>query len=292
MKQLSVFTRRSLLAWPAAALAQRAITPGLVTPNVIGQQQLSYTNYVVRSRWQAGATSLRVMAPTTAAGVERFEQNPRVVYVLPVLKDITFLYGDGFNEFARNDLHNQYGVVMVAPTFTEIPWYGNHVSDARVQQERYMMEDIVPLVDNLYPRARAKRLLLGFSKSGLGAFTMLMRNVQTFQAAVAWDAPLMLNRFVTGLQMDEVYASEENFRRNFALPAVVDLSAAQLRDSGPRLALLGYSAYGADTSQANELLRSYAVPRYFDNEIPLSHTWDSGWIPPAMSYLDKMSAAR
>lgn len=292
MKQVSVFTRRALLAWPAAALAQRAITPGLVTPNVVGQQQLSYTNYVVRSRWQAGATSLRVLAPSTAAGVERFEQNPRVVYVLPVLRDITFLFGDGFNEFARHDLHNQYGVVMVAPTFTDIPWYGNHVSNPRVQQERYMMEDIVPLVDSLYPRARAKRLLLGFSKSGLGAFTLLMRNMPVFHAAAAWDAPLMLNQFVGGLQMDEVYATEENFRRNFSLRAVLDRSAAQLRDGGTRLALLGHSVYGGDTRDANELLRSYSVPRYFDNETPLPHTWDSGWLPPAMSYLDKMSTAR
>jgi hypothetical protein len=297
MKHAGMLTRRALLAWPAASCAQTAVTPGLVTPglvtpNVIGQQQLSYTNYVVRSRWQAGATALRVMAPTTAVGVARFEQSPRVVYVLPVLKDISFLFGDGFHEVVRLDLHNEYGVVMVAPTFTDIPWYGNHVSNPRVQQERYLLEDIVPLVDSLYPRARGKRLLLGFSKSGLGAFTLLLRNMPVFAAAAAWDAPLMINRFVNGLQMDEVYASEENFRRNFSLPVLVERNAAQLRESAPRLALLGYSVYGEDTSTANELLRSYSAPRYFDNETPMPHTWDSGWLPVAMNYLDKMSAGR
>lgn len=38
----------------------------------------------------------------------------------------------------------------------------------------------------------------------------------------------MLNRFVGGLQTDEVFASEDNFPRNFSLPAVVEMSAAQL----------------------------------------------------------------
>ena len=38
------------------------------------------------------------------------------------------------------------------------------------------------------------RLLLGFSKSGWGAFSLLLRYPERFGKAAAWDAPLMQER--------------------------------------------------------------------------------------------------
>ena len=51
---------------------------------------------------------------------------------------------------------------------------------------------------------------IGFSKSGWGAFSLLLRHPEVFGRAAAWDAPLMLeqpNRYGMGA----VFGSQENF---------------------------------------------------------------------------------
>jgi S-formylglutathione hydrolase FrmB len=111
---------------------------------------------------------------------------------------------------ARLGLHNRHHVVVVAPTFGQAPWYGDHATDPRAQQERYFVQDVVPSVDRLLPTLAtpAARLLLGFSKSGWGAFSLVLRHPETFGGAAAWDAPLLmekLGRWETG----ETFGSEE-----------------------------------------------------------------------------------
>ncbi|HEY3787861.1 MAG TPA: alpha/beta hydrolase-fold protein [Urbifossiella sp.] len=59
------------------------------------------------------------------------------------------------------------------------------------------MKVFVPFIDKTYPvRAEAGgRLLLGFSKSGWGAYSLRMRHPDLFGKAAAWDAPLIQENF-------------------------------------------------------------------------------------------------
>ncbi len=73
----------------------------------------------VRSPYQAGTTTLKVLAP------DQLEQGQRypVVFVLPVAAGQESRFGDGRKEVHQLDLHHQRKAVFVAPTFSHLPWY-------------------------------------------------------------------------------------------------------------------------------------------------------------------------
>ena len=83
----------------------------------------------------------------------------------------------------------------MAPTFSHLPWYADHPTDPDIRQESYLLEVVIPFIEANYPaRAdRRGRLLLGFSKSGWGAYSLLLRHPDVFGKAAAWDAPLMMS---------------------------------------------------------------------------------------------------
>ncbi len=99
-------------------------------------------------------------------------------------------------EVKKLDLHNKIGVIFVVPTFSHLPWYADHPTKPEVRQETYFVKVVVPFIDKTYPvkAEAAGRLLLGFSKSGWGAWSLLLRHPDLFSKAAAWDAPLMMDK--------------------------------------------------------------------------------------------------
>ena len=55
-----------------------------------------------------------------------------------------------------------------------------------------MLEAVIPAIEARYPalRAREERFLIGFSKSGWGALSLIMRHSDVFERAVAGTPPL------------------------------------------------------------------------------------------------------
>ncbi len=147
----------------------------------------------VRSPYQAGETEIRVLLPD---GWEEANRLYPVVYVLPVEARNERRYGDSLLEVKRHGLHNEFQAIFVAPSFSHLPWYADHPSNPEIRQETYFLRVVVPWIEGRYP-ARTEpegRLLLGFSKSGCGAWSLLLRHPDLFGKAAAWDAPLSLER--------------------------------------------------------------------------------------------------
>lgn len=164
----------------------------------------------VSSPYQNGKIAIRVLLP------DRMEQSERytVVYVLPVEAGNETRWGDGLVEVMKNDLHNKHRVIFVAPTFSQLPWYTDHPTNPLVRQETYFTEIVVPFVERTYAASQKAedRLLLGFSKSGWGAWSLLLRHPQTFGRAAAWDAPLIVDR-LGKYGTNEIFGTQENFER-------------------------------------------------------------------------------
>src|SRR5262249_30765195 len=135
-----------------------------------------------------------------------------VIYVLPVEAKNESRFGNGLLEVKKQDLHNKLKAIFVAPTFSHLPWYADHPTDASIRQESYFLKVVIPFVDKTYPTiAEARgRLLLGFSKSGWGAWSLLLRNPEMFGKAAAWDAPLMMEK-PNNFGMGEIFGTQENF---------------------------------------------------------------------------------
>lgn len=234
----------------------------------------------VKSPFQAGTTRVRVLLPDAP---EKGKKYP-VVYLLPVEAGTESKYGDGLKEVKKLDLHNGLKAIFVAPTFAHLPWYADHPTKADVRQEAYLLKVVVPFVEKTYPaRAEADgRLLLGFSKSGWGAFSLLLRNPDTFGKAAAWDAPLMMEK--PGMYgSGDVFGTAENFA-GYRISKLLEDSAAKLQKE-PRLILTGYGNFRDHHKRAHELMDKLKIAHEYRDGPALKHDWHSGWVKEAAELL-------
>lgn len=227
---------------------------------------------------QARPVEVRVLAP---AGEAR-----AYLYVLPVEKEGDSRYGDGLAEARRLKLHEKYGWIVVAPGFAELPWYADHPTDAKRRDETHLLKSVIPRVEKLHPMKTPVRLLLGFSKSGWGAFSLILRNPELFRAAAAWDAPLMKEK-PDQFGMDGAFATQENFER-YHVSRLLREKAETFRVS-KRLAHFGYGNFRDHHRRAQALLEELKIPAEYKDGPALKHEWGSGWVGDAAAALDAMS---
>jgi hypothetical protein len=125
-------------------------------------------------------------------------------------------------------------------------------------------------------------LLLGFSKSGWGAFTLLLRHPDRFAKAAAWDAPLAQER-PDRYGMGEVFATPESFEP-YRIFGLLERGGAELRGE-PRLIVLGYGNFRDQHLQAHRRMEELQVVHVFRDGPKREHTWSSGWLPEAVALL-------
>jgi enterochelin esterase-like enzyme len=172
----------------------------------------------------------------------------------------------------------------VAPTFSHLPWYADHPSKADIRQETYFLKVVLPFIEKNYPvKAEAGgRTLLGFSKSGWGAFSLLLRHPEFFGKAAAWDAPLMMdqpNRYGMG----EIFGTQENFDK-YQITKLLEGRTDELRES-KRLILLGYGNFREQHKKAHALMDKLKIGHDYRDGPARKHEWSSGWVPEAVGLL-------
>ncbi len=232
----------------------------------------------LNSRWQAHPTLVRVATPPTINAATT------ITFVLPVEPDDHAQYGDGFAQFVALRWHEQLNTIVAAPTFSAMPWYGDHPTTHTLQQARYLMQDVVPLLNRYY--GRRKRLLLGFSKSGVGALSLLLRHMDQFYAAAVWDAPLMVEA-PDQWEMASIFGTAEQYAR-FRVKTLLADHAPTLKQRR-RFALHGYGIYRDHMIAAHDYLNALGVPHEFACADYHDHRWDSGWLPACAAALDQLA---
>jgi hypothetical protein len=234
----------------------------------------------VESPFQAGTTEIRVLLPDMREKNARFP----VIYLLPVEARDEHRYGDGLAEVRRLDLHNSLETIFVSPTFSHLPWYADHPTDRQVRQESHFVKVVVPFVEATYPVQGSPqgRLLLGFSKSGWGAWSLLLRHPELFGKAAAWDAPLMMDRpgrYGSG----EIFGTPENFE-GYRVARLLEQRAAALGDRD-RLILLGYGNFRDHHAKAHALMADLKVSHVYQDGPERTHSWEGGWVREAAERL-------
>lgn len=239
----------------------------------------------VESPFQPGKTEIRVLLPAKQEPGGRYP----VVYVLPVEAGREKRFGDGLAEIQKRRLHEKYAAIFVAPTFAQLPWYADHPAERDIRQESHFLKVVVPFVEKTYPAQPEPegRLLLGFSKSGWGAWSLLLRHSDVFGRAAAWDAPLMMERIgkygTTG-----ILGTQVNFEA-YRIPDLLRLRAEALRGQ-QRLILSGYQNFRADHQQAHALLMELEWPHEYLDVPSETHDWHSGWVPVTVELLLRKSS--
>lgn len=244
------------------------------------QDDNGFLIHLVRSPYQADATKIRVLLPEPITKGMRYP----VLFVLPVEAHDGNQYGDGLLEVKQADLHNEYGLICVAPTFSHLPWYADHPTDEAIRQESYFLKVVVPFVERSYPALGKPegRLLVGFSKSGWGAWTLLLRHPDVFGRAAAWDAPLMKDQ-PDQFGMGPIFGTQENFEK-YEVTSLL-LSRADLLAQANRLVLTGYGNFREDHQQAQRLMLERGIQCEYRDGPQRKHHWNTGWLPEAVELL-------
>jgi S-formylglutathione hydrolase FrmB len=234
----------------------------------------------VESPYQKGVTAIRVLLPELRRPEEQFS----VVYVLPVEAGGQSRFGDGLLEVKAQQLHNRRRLLFVAPTFAQLPWYADHADDPGIRQESYLLHVVLPFVETTYPvrRKRDDQLLLGFSKSGWGAWALLLRHPDRFGRAAAWDAPLMMDQ-LGKYGTTPIFGTPENFER-YRLTDLVREKGLALEPAN-RLILTGYGNFRQDHERMHSLLLELGIPHVYRDGPQRKHDWHSGWVAEAVELL-------
>lgn len=206
----------------------------------------------------------------------------RCLYLLPA-EGANGTHGDPIDEARRIDAANRYQIICVSMSFDTVPWYGRHATDPTVRQSQYLHDVVVPLIESRYATVEGPdgRLLLGFSKSGWGAVSLLLRDPDFYGQACAWDAPLMMT------EQDLKWGSKKHFgtpdaARPYVPLHLIEEKAAALRDGPPRLTILGHDLYGKDTRAFHARLDELEIPHRYRDDLRFKHRWDSGWLDGAL----------
>lgn len=260
---------------PGPESARLRAAPVMVEPNGIRVHRLS-------TPYQPGETEVLVLLPDPPPQSRRCG----VLLVLPVEAGRGERWGQAINELQRRNLHNELGLICVQPTFNQLPWYADHPTDPQTRQESYIVDSVLNLLRWEYPQARHDRdgrWLLGFSKSGWGAWSLLLRHPDLFARAAAWDAPLLLDapgKYGSG----PIFGTPENFLQ-YGLETRLRADAAAWQTS-PRLIHLGYDNFRAEHQRMEQLLIELEIPHIYQDGPRRPHHWESGWAPDAVRLLN------
>jgi enterochelin esterase-like enzyme len=243
-----------------------------------GEKAAGITTHKITSPYQAGPTELRVLLPDDYQPSEKYP----IVYVLPVEANREAKYGDGLNEIKKLGLHNKHRAIFAAPTFSALPWYADHPTDAKLRQESHFVNVVVPFLDKTY--LVEGRYLLGFSKSGWGAWSLLLRHPDVFTRAAAWDAPLLKEK-PDQFGMGTIFGTQENFEPY----QLTKLLAKQkmLFTEKTRLVLTGYDNFRPHHEGMHKLLDELQIKHDYRDGPRVKHVWESGWMDEAVVLLLK-----
>lgn len=267
------------------SLGASAITPTAMaqsTPDIrpVLNEETGFWEAELPSEYQAHPAKVEILLPKDMPASDK---RLPVLYILPVGGPPRA--GGGLVEAKKADIANKYGVICVSPYFTSIPWIGNHVTDPKIQQESHMLNVVVPWIDGIYPtQADAEgRWLIGFSKSGWSACTLLMRHPDVFGYACAWDVPFMLNGEDNPKDWGP-YGLSENFgtkeQMQMSLPTRLAQEHADRLKDRKRLVIGVGDFWKSQSMKYHEFLDNLGIPHVYRDDLVFKHAWETGWFGP------------
>jgi hypothetical protein len=280
-----LLTVAALLIGCGDTRAAQTIDPALFTATGKTTDEQGVDHYTVTSTaTQTEPVELRVYRPDGWDG-------RRILYVLPVAKHSVEepLYGDGLTLVRQSGKADD--MLIVAPDFTWGSWYADDLEGPRHRDEMFMVQGVVPFVDQAYKAAKApQRLLMGFSKSGWGALSMLLRKPWKWTAAVASDAPLKKTA-PDQFNMPDAFDTQGNFQAH-QVSRLWTKKVYEYRGKPARIGLINGSYWRKQMSAARDDLKRLGVPfTYNDMGKTAGHNWTNGWVPKALDALTAMADA-
>ena len=252
--------------------------PEVTASNQTASKTHPIETHVLTSDYQSGKTRLRVIAPRIVDSNKKYP----VLFVLPVEAAETTTWGDPAKEIVARNVANLHQVICVIPSFSHLPWYCDHPNDPAIRQETYLLKAVLPFIEEHYPIAANQRFLIGYSKSGWGALTLLLRHPNVFQAAAIFDAPLMMDH-PNQYGARPIFGSQQNFEK-YKVTALLQECDASFHQQN-RLTLVGRGNFADHHEAAHQLLNERKIKHTNIASPKRKHSWHSGWVEVAAKQL-------
>ena len=265
---------------------------GLFLFNLCGVSHASEKEHpIIASEYQQGKQEIRVLLPDTYNTDKKYS----VLYVLPPAPNIKH-YTEGFDVLKKMGAHNTYDVIVVTMSLERGGWFGDHPTDKKYRNASYIKDFVVPYIESKYSTLGTAegRMLLGFSKTGWGAYSMILKNPEFYGYAAAWDAPITFKTWTqpSSKQPSKTY-TYKGMKSNFETQEQLDLFRPDLLieknkkhfQDKVRLVLLGNSLWGKETVETHLLLEEARIKHVYNNTIKCGHRWDKSWLEPALNAL-------
>jgi hypothetical protein len=241
-------------------------------------------NYTVTSADNGpGPQPLRILQPSNPApGVAH-----NFIYVLPVEPGEGTTFGDGLQVIQSLNLQNQDNLTVIEPSFSINPWYADNPLDSNLQEDTFMAMDLQPWVKaNLSTSGTEQHWLIGLSKSGIGAQTLILRHPDKFTLAASWDFPADMYAYDEyGTNSSDSYGTDANFQANYRLTAAFLAAHAAPFQANNRIWIGGYQLFQQDMADYDALLTAQGIQHATETPTAMAHAWDSGWVPIALAAL-------
>ncbi len=252
--------------------------PPWISPGRRGEN--GWQAHTVRSEFQEGETEIQVLTPSGRGPKRRYA----ALYILPVEAGNGTRWGNALPEVRRWDLAERFQLICVYPTFSALPWYADHPSRSTLRQESYFLQVVVPFIEKNYPvrKEAAGRLLVGFSKSGWGAFSLLLRHPGRFGRAAAWDAPLAME-YPDRYGMEDIFGDQRNFEA-YCISRLLQSKPVEF-SAGERLIHMGFGNFRDQHTKIENLMQNLHISHLFRDGPRREHSWNSGWLPEAVELL-------
>ncbi len=234
-------------------------------PYIDAESDVTTTRYTIDvikpDTWDAGNTYKRVFAlPAIAKGTENVAA-----------------------DFIAGDYANLYDVVIIIPYVKQAtPWFGTK-NDGTSLQETLLTDVLMQFTEEelACSSERNDTFVIGYSKTGNAAYSLILRNPTVFGYACAWDGTFSISWDTNGL--GDNYGTEahwETFNPLDILSANVD----SVNDA-ERLVLLGYESYQSGQIAMQSALNGESVDFHFYAADTDDHSWGGGWLENGMSEL-------
>ena len=225
---------------------------------------------------------------TPNSGKKNKQRFSGVLYVMPCTSKkaegsrvLTLIEQSGINK--------KHKLLVVQPRFDVTPWGANHASDPEIQHERHMIEMVIPFIEKTYfDGKRVPRYLIGFSKSGWSALSLLLKNPSVFEKAAAWDTPALLEDKDFGIWgTADNMGTLESFHAFH--PVYLAAKNAVAFQSKPRIIWGGSDLFGSEpgrhyqpthTEGFHKLMKQYGIRHYYFPNLNFRHGWNQGWFVP------------
>jgi len=209
------------------------------------------------------ADHIKVLLPKNFSPTKTYP----VLYILPVTESVfDQWWHNGIIVAAQEGIADHYQVICVYPEFKTKPWFADHPSDSRYQQESFLIQSVIPFVDRSFSTQRGSdgRFLIGFSKAGFGAFSLMLRHPELFAGAASWDAPMLFKNLDSpGAGLREAFQTDENYMAYF-IPALLAKKHVYLQEASKRFVLMGHGYLHDDVASVHDMMNFLSIPHIYD----------------------------